>query len=428
VVYSLMDSATSRFHRPKPARSAGAVAAVLLLAAGLAFAAPRAARAGEPSGEPVTMTLQEAVDYAMAHSPALQVAEADATIAQGQAVSARSGLLPQLNLFGSAAYSDLDQPVLPGLPPAEVRFSDTRYNGGIRVDQLLLDFGQSWNRMKAARLEESAARNISGRKKEEVAFRVCALVHQRLLLDDVLRAAQGTETSIQTLVSNIHTRVINGKAARLDELKTKVRLAGIQSQIATIEARRISAQNTLLSVMGYEGPPVRWSPPADSDAPPLAGESDLLEQAMGNRIDFQAQQTRVEAAQSGLRASKQSRMPHIGLFGQYAQYGADRPQPATPTGNASDGWEDNYMVGVAVRLPLFDSGLRAGQIATAKARQVKAEAGREALRLQIQSEVALEAEAVLLTADSQFSQARHEEAVARLNVRLAAGLWQTDIE
>lgn len=464
VVYSLVDSAGAALRRKPPKGAIEAGAAVLLVLG--VVAAPGIAGADETNGPAIPMTREQAVRHAMAHSPALRMAEADAAEAQGNHAAARAGLLPQVELIGSAAFSDLEQPVLPGLAPAHLRFSDTRYQAGVQINQLLWDFGQTWNRMRAARDLAEAELQTTFRKRQEVAFTVSALYHQRLMLDDFLSAAAAAEISVRTLVSNIHARVASGRGVRLDELKANVRLAAIKSQIATLEAQRTSAQSVLLATLGYEEAIApSWVVPDEPTEPAFTDldTAALVSRALAARQDLMAQQARIAAAEAGERGARRSRWPRIGLFGQYAEYGAEDPAAASPTGNNSDGWEDNWIIGVAASMPLLDSGLRSGTIAAARARLARAEAAHDGLRLRVQSEVAsavaeiqsartrrdalrqsviqsrqalqdeklkyeagkgtvndvLEAEAVLLVAESQHSRARHEEAIARYNLQLA---------
>ena len=461
VIYSLLDSAAKRLRGTRPPATMA-----LLLAVGLTLFSVAPASAAELDSS-VVMTIEQAVDYALKHSPDLSIAASDVNAARGEQLSARAELLPQVDLVGGVSHSGLDHPVTPGLLPAKVRFSDTLYQGGVQVSQLLWDFGQTWNRMQAVRKQTMAAANTLARRREEVVFGIIALYHQRVMVDDLIHAALATKKSLETLDFNILARVKSGKASQLDQLKVRVRLAEVKSQIAALEAQRISTQSALLAAMGYEGPPVAW---ASSGADKIIKieelkASELVNAAMVNRRDLRAQNNRVTAFEAARRAAKRSRWPRVTLFGNYAQYNGDNPVPGSPAGNASDAWEDDYTVGGMLYFPLFDSGLRSGQIAAARARHERAEAVHKGLRLRIRKEVrsavaelqsarsrvdafkqsidearhalhdehlkyeagkstindVLDAEAVLLNSDSQYSRARHEQKIAWYNLQLVVG-------
>ncbi|MDF7800069.1 efflux RND transporter permease subunit [Pontiellaceae bacterium B1224] len=461
VIYSLVDGGIERFKTPfKTTATAIPVLAVCLIG--------WAGNARAQTNAPVSMTLEQAVDYAQVHSPTLHMARADTGIARGNSTSARAGLLPQVDIVGNVLHSKEDHPVLYGLPSSLARYSDTTYSLGVEVKQLLWDFGQTWNRMEAARSLAAAADQSLNRTRNEVTFRVNALYHQRLMTDDLLRATEGTRKSLQQLVDNLEKRLAIGKAARLDLLKARVKLAAAESQMALLEAQQINAQGALLAAMGYDGPPVEWVQTTVEPSTAEAQDTEqLLDEAFVQRADFQALESVVESGSVSETAARRSRWPTITAFGQYAQYGADDPYSAlgSSAGNQSDGWEGNYYIGLQLTFPIFDSGLRSGTIATAHAQRLKAEAQREQLRLQIRQQVRtavaelksasirveafrqsvdearqalsdeqekyeagkstindlLDAEAARLVADSQFSQAVHEEQIAVVNLRLAAG-------
>jgi TolC family type I secretion outer membrane protein len=457
VIYSLVDSATEFLKGSSPKTVSAVLVFCLIGWAGTARA---------QTSVPVQMTLDQAVEHALQHSPLLHMAQADVGIAQGDAQSAKAGLLPQADLHANLLYSQTDHPVLAGLPPSEARFSDTTCDAGVEVRQMLWDFGQTWNRMEAARKQTLAADKSLERTRDEIVFRVTALYHQRLMLNDLLTATVATRTSLKVLVDNLGKRLDAGKAARLDLMKARVKLSDADSRLALLKAQVVNAQTTLMSAMGYDGPDLQWIGTSPAPEPEAADPAQLLRDAVRNRSDFQALEMGVASGAAAEKSARRSRLPTLSAFGQYGWYGANDPYTAMgPAGNQDDGAEDNYMVGLRVSLPIFDSGLRSGKIAAAHAQRLKAEARREQLRLQIGQQVktalaelesatarvesfsqsveaarlalsdehkkyeagkstinfVLDAEAAKLLADSQYSQAMHEEQVAVVNLRLAAG-------
>lgn len=462
VIYSLIDGGVERFKRPFKTAAVGAMLALALFGwAGTAHA---------QTNFPVTMTLQQALDYTQQRSPVLRMAQADVGIAQGTAAATRAGLLPQIDVVGHAQYSHLDHPVLAGLPPARARFSGTTYDLGIEVRQMLWDFGQTWQRMEAARKLTSAANKALARAHDEVVFRITALYHQRVMTDGLLEATMGTRKSLQQLVDNLGQRLLVGKAARLDLLKARVKLAATESQIALLEAQQVNAQGTLLAAMGYDGPPVQWLPSLPLPAATEIEDGNLLvHEALRQRTDLQALIAMAESASAAETAVRRSRWPSLTAFGRYGQYGAHNPYTALGAdGNRNQGWEDDTVIGVQMTIPLFDAGLRAGEISVAQSRRLKAEAQRDYLRLQIRQQVhtavaeiksaqmrvgsfrqsieeaeqaladeqkkydagkstindLLDAEATKLVAKSYFQQAVHEQQIAIVNLELAMGLPQ----
>ena len=86
-----------------------------------------AAAAGQPA-KPIT--LRQAVDYALQHSPVLQSGAAEIRAREGATTTARSPLLPQVNLFGDINQSRFPRGYPPATPPTELRFDETQFRGG----------------------------------------------------------------------------------------------------------------------------------------------------------------------------------------------------------------------------------------------------------------------------------------------------------
>ena len=459
VIYSLVDSAVEKIKGPSPKTVTAIILFALLTFAGNVRAAG--------TNQTVTMTLPQAIAYAQTNSPLLHIAQADTAAAYGNEKSAKAGLLPQVDIVGNTYYSDKIHPVIPGLAPSEVQFSDTTFKLGVAVRQMLWDFGQTWNRMEAARKKSFASEKSLERTKDEITFRITALYHQRIMIDDLLTATRGTEKSLQVLVDNIQKRLDVGKASVLDLHKAKVKLIDTKSRIALLKAQQENMQSSLLSAMGYHGPDIKWQQEdAEENDIDMPEYTNAVEKALLQRTDLQAVRALVEAAIDSEKSAKQSRWPVFSAFGQYAQYNGTDPEPGKmPGGNESDGWDDNYTIGVQLSFPIFDSGLRSGKIATAHAQTVKTEAQQESLRLNIVKQVRtaiaelksaryrvkanneslqeailalndeqkkydvgkstindlLDAEAAKLFADSSYSKALHEEKIAVENLRLALG-------
>jgi outer membrane protein TolC len=458
VIYSLFDSAATFFKGGSAMKKTAITLCIFAL-----FAIPTHAQ--EATNQ--TMTLEQAVEYAQRHSPFLQVSQADVLAMRGSATSARAGLLPQINLVGDVLYGQNKNPIRMGASPMEIRFANTTYSVRVEASQLLFDFGKTWSRMEAARGRAEASTRMEERLKKEITFRVTALYHQRLMIDDLIAASRATEKSLHQLSKNIQAKLEAGKAVRLDQLKVQVKLADVQSTLSALDAQRVNTEGELLSTMGYQGTAPQWLPPTDAsiEFAPKTPEMVWLEKAWSQRLDLMARRREVEAGQAEEKSARRSRWPTLSGFAGYGQYGGHDPEPGNAWGNQEDGWEENYYFGARISLPLFDSGLRSGQILAAQAQRMKAEAMQAELLLRIEREVRsaiaelrsadarvatfkesvkvaqlaladeqkkhdagkstindlLDAEAAKLAADSQYSKALHEQQIARVNLRLAIG-------
>jgi multidrug efflux pump subunit AcrB/outer membrane protein TolC len=478
VIYSLFDSAATKMKGENPVKP---VAAVLIGALLLGVMPANAAGASVSSSETNsiaaagaavsnrTITLEQAIDYALQYSPLLRAAQADAASGAGEVQSAKSALLPQLYLKGGLLYSGEDHPVIPALSPQKIRFSSTTYDIGVEIRQMLWDFGQTASRLDAARCRELASRKTAERVRDEIIFSVTSLYHQGMMSDDLMRASVASQKAMTLLVQNIEKRRELGKASLLDLHKAKARLAAVRSTIALVEARRTDIRSALMATMGYTGSSLSWKKSgnltAASSTTVLPDEDVLFYKAVASRGDIAALKALLDAGAAAEKSARGSRWPVISAFGQYGQYGAQNPEPGNALGNWDQGWEDNYLVGVQLSLPLFDSGLRSGQIASAHARYLNIKARYDGMLLTVRRQVRtalaeirsaeirvralgesareagmafeneqkkydvgkstinnlLDAESARLYADSELSKAVHELEIARANLKLVTG-------
>ncbi len=482
VIYTLLDDLGGLFARgwARVRRQAAVGTAVLLLLAAPFLSAPRPAAAAEGGrDEAPTMTLQEAVDYALVHSPELAAAAADVKAAEGEKGTARSALLPQIDLSGGISYSRLDHGMIANVAPDVQGFSDTLYQGRASLHQLLWDFGEAYDTYRATKEHGEAAGALLERRRKEVFFRVAQLYLETLTDDDLLEAQDERIRSLEELQKNMESRLAQGRVAKLDVLKVKVRLAELVSQKASLTAQRKTHYSLLLAAMGYEGevPPslaragtAGEEPIASGEGPGEVDEASLLEEAARQRLEIVSREHLLAAATYAEKAARSSRWPVLQAFGDVVLYGALDPKRLsvfTDQGEPDD-WEHDYEVGVTLKFPLFDSGRRGGEIRKAQAEAQRARAEKLALFLRVQQEVrtalarlqaagqrleatrssveesrealrveklkyeqgrsiindVLDAEAAALTAESLYKEARMAERIERLALELALGRLQ----
>jgi outer membrane protein TolC len=97
-----------------------------------------------------------------------------------------------------------------------------------------------------------------------------------------------------------------------------------------------------------------------------------------SRGDLIAAQAQGEQAIEGIKMSRADYIPQVGLMASYEQ----DTQAWSPAA-----WGDNWMLGVQLRLPLFDGGARSGRLQTAKAQALMAEKAIVDLKQKVQVEV-----------------------------------------
>ncbi len=99
----------------------------------------------QSSGE--SLTLQQAIDLAVEHHPALRAAEANIRSASGSLTQAKSAYFPSLSVSGSVTRNDGAFVFNPTIPPRNQTYDS--YTTGLQASQTLFDFGRTINRVSA---------------------------------------------------------------------------------------------------------------------------------------------------------------------------------------------------------------------------------------------------------------------------------------
>jgi outer membrane protein TolC len=439
---------------------------LFLLISSLAGAAPP-----EPEPDGQEMTLPRAVEYALEHSPDIKSASAEINRREGVAETTRAGLLPQMDVFGDLSHWRLDHVYPPGTPPQIMRYDDTVFTAGAGLKLLVWDFGKTAKELDAARERIAAAKASLDRRTQELIFNVASLYLQTLTYSDLMGAAQSTRKSLEVLLNQTRELVEAGRAVRSDALKVSTRLAQVECDMAAIEAGRRTALSRLAAAMGLEGDLSRLAytlPENAPDFPSYGSEAELMQEAMAKRTDLLSQTHEVKAASSQERATRRSRWPRSEFRASAYEYASNSPGAIGSANGAPDHAVGDWSVGLRITFPLFDAGLRSGQIRSAAAQHDIARACEEKLKLEIEREIrtalaelgsakarvramqesvcqaeealrderlkyesgrsainfVLDAEAALLTGRSQLRQAQYSITIASLLLELSLGRIQ----
>ena len=333
--------------------------------------------AAETSGEIRSLTLEQAIETALANNPSLRQSAIAISEAETRVRQARAGRLPQVDagglanqgLTGSANLFDLHG--LASSPePRSGAFS-------VNVLQDILDF-------KRSRFESRA------RQAEVEYFEQTLRADQARLFLEVQRAYfDGLKASRQLspakeLVKRRELEQARANALLETELGTKVeadqaRLNASEAHLGLTTAAEAERQAlaSLGTVMGEETPGrFQLQEPEISEHSPDALEP-LLAKALENRAELAAVDARIEAAQEWVRRAEREKYPRLMIM-------------------FSGGWTrfaeltlGRLLFGAfGLRMPLFTGGRLEAVIEETKLAVDKTEAMRDELQQAIQLEVA----------------------------------------
>ncbi|MCD6568940.1 efflux RND transporter permease subunit [bacterium] len=309
-------------------------------------------------------SLKAAIEYALKNSPDIKKASANMEKAKGKKVKVRASLLPQINLNSTYTNYQEEHAIVPGIPGTEQRFDNDVISGKVEASLLLTDFGKSFYAFKAAKENYLASIKNLERRKEVIIYTVSNIYFSIVSLDKLIASLEAVHKSISELQRRVKLYLKEGKVAKIDLLKVNVRLSDIEDEIARLESKRVYLLGLLMEEMGYQGE-LKVSNDLklfNIDLNKISFQS-AFNEAVQHREDLEGFRYLVKSSYFGLKSSKRAYLPEIRAVAGAGEFSGTSGNAKFPGG---DRWEDDYWSGVKVSFPIFDSGLRKGDVLKAK--------------------------------------------------------------
>ncbi len=372
--------------------------------------------------------LQAIIDRALANNQDVRIAIANVQIARGQYRAQRSELFPQVGASTRATVSDANGTqgsVDTGSGTAATGSNGgtrTVYNAELGLSSFEIDlFGRVRSLSKAALQDylgsEAGVRAARLTLVSEVASAYLSLATDRSLL----AIAADTETSASRSVELTRARLTGGVAPRTDLRQAETVLDQARSDNAEQITAVAQDRNALELLVG--------APVADAELPAaieqvdgLLGEvpAGLDSRILLRRPDVVQAEYRLRAANARIGAARAAFFPAISLT-------ALAGFASTALSSLFTGGAFTWSVAPSATLPIFDGGLNAGNLTTARGNRALALAQYQQA---IQSAFRDVADALARrgTIDRQFAAQAELEAAARDSYQLAEARYREGID
>jgi len=277
------------------------------------------------------LTLQQAETMALQNHPQIQAAQHEAAFANQQIVEARSAYFPAVNADVTGSGANNGARIGAGFI-TDSRLFD-RFGAGFNFNQLITDLGRTKNLVASSRLQAQAgAQNVQATR-YDVLLQVNRSYFDVLHAQALIRTAQETIKTRQTLLDQVTQLAQNQLRSQLDVSFAAVnvseaRLLLIQAQNTLEEAyaelaRAIGADRVVDYQVQEE--PLPPGPPANPD--------DLVAQAIANRPEFASLRFSRDAAYKFAEAEKDLKRPTVNAVGvagyiPYIEQLTSQPIPA----------------------------------------------------------------------------------------------------
>lgn len=308
------------------------------------------------SQESRSLTLPEAISYALENKADAEKARLDVQAGEAQIAEVRANALPRITVTGGTTHNPLLQEnVLPGeifgLPGQSVRVA----------------FGQQWTSNVNAQLSQVLFnQSVFTGLKAAKSTREFYLLNEQLTKEDIIRnvamayyQVYQTQQMLENLDSNLKlTRETvdivkglfdNGLARKIDYDRSTVALNNITaSRQQMINAVQLS-ENALKFMIGMPME-VEISLPANTFAPAFIPEQSNI---LADRTEIQLMNKQVELLEWRKKATEAEYYPSAALVANYGYLGQG---PEIPLWNGEDKgvfWSDFSSIGINVQIPIF---------------------------------------------------------------------------
>lgn len=336
----------------------------------------------DATGSIARLTLDQCVDLALRNNPEIAQKKWDTQTAMAEKDIAKGERWPTISAVGGYTYYRDDRLIKPRRSGgAEVlQFTDQLVSGDIVLSLPLYTGGRLTNQVKAAELMTQSAKQQLLHSRTELVFNVSSVFYSMLGQQEVINSLVFSQKALKEHHKRVSELLHAQKAAKVDLLRTEVRLADIEQQLLRERNVLNIKRYLLISLLGLDRQNGELQIEGELT---LVDASANLEQglatAFSSRNDYQSLRSRIGAQEKKVKMAKARRLPQLS-FG--ASYG-DRW--------AADSGDHNEVgqVGVFGRVPLFEGGRIQAGIQRERSR-LRAE--KEALRklgLRIQLEVGM---------------------------------------
>ncbi len=293
----------------------GPVLTLFICFAGAIGGPPTFAQATSPAPSsvqgPVKITLDDAIQMALAHNHALLAART--TVQQSEDEEITANLRPNPVFFTDWDY-------LPLFAPSEQ--NSTYLHDATEADMglgyLFEHGGKRHYRFEAAHDQTAVTRSLLADNERNLTFEVASAYVGVELAESALDLANQDLKSFQNTVDISQDRYKAGDISEDDYLKIKLQMLQFQTDASQAQLAKVQALSDLRQLLGYESVSADYDVAGPFEYQPIAGNlEDLQMKALATRPDLRAAQQGITAANSQLRLQKANGKQDLTLQANY---------------------------------------------------------------------------------------------------------------
>lgn len=288
----------------------------MALFAGLVACWPATGGASAWAQAPQSMTLDEAIEAALRHSPQIVQAEGAIRNAESSQRSAWGAFLPNLSFSsgGSRRSSEIFNPTTNTMVKSD---ASVGYNAGLSSSIELFTGGRRGADLNRARADAISADAGMVQQRFAVILNTKRAFFEVLKSDELIRVSELRLQRAQESLEAAERRAQVGSATQSDVLRAQLEVANARQALLQAQNQKTVAAFALGRLVGVSGPvDARQGEPLAFEPLELNHEA-LAEEVLRQAPAVRAAQASADAAAAGVRAARAQYLPTISASGSY---------------------------------------------------------------------------------------------------------------
>ena len=321
------------------------------------------------------LTVKAAVELALTRNPEILVALEELTELKGKIAEVRSGAYPQVTFQGyglrmrdpsilnSSSFDKVPKEFKDALVPSP----NNMFDMGLNVKQPIYNAGKVRTALRLAEESLGERNAVSASVRQQLTFKVLQAFNDFLLAEANREVVRETYQQRQQHLEQARNRHKNGVATEIDVLRSEVNVANLEPDLirADNQIRLARAAINNLIVVDLEAPTEIAG--SLEYHPWFTGSLEEIQtHTLSSRPELEAARRQVQQARLTLSLAKAENKLTVDMEGQWG-YAVREPK------NFFDNDFSRWNLTFNFKLPVFDSGRKAGQMIQAQARLRAAE-------------------------------------------------------
>lgn len=352
---------------------------------------------GQPVQEAAndSLTLKEIITNAVANHPSVSIAEEAINSADARIRLAKTGYYPEID--ANASFSNIG-PVtklsIPNMGSFQL-YPENNYSAAINYRQVVYDFGRTRQNIEVEKEGKAIGEQAVEQVKQKISLLAVNNYYTLVYLQSAIMIKDEQLKALNEHLDHVTKMMETGSATEYQVLTTKVRISTVESQKVDLQASIQAQQSFLNSLLGNnaEDHPVVKND-LTAGVPVIEGDS-LLPFALKNRDEILINEKRTSLAELRYDMMKLQNKPLLSF---------------TATGGAKNGYvpelgelKPNYVVGLGLRIPIFDGMKNKYNLAQAKSAVTSSAYETENTKRTVTNELK-EAQAYMAAAEQKIDQ------------------------